>query len=489
MLFSKSINKFFTMIMNIKNKFIIASSITIASLSIASCNKENLNPIPQTVISDASAFSTPDRILQQVFGVYSQVKNGNFLGGRTHVYNDVRGEDWVNVTGNGVTALGVWNYSIVSTDNQVENQWAVAYSAINRANVLLQGIDANSSILNANLANRYRAEARFCRALTNFYLVNCYGRRPFNADAGASLGIPLRVNASTGSSGAALARSTVAQVYSAILDDLNFAETNLPLTYAGSSDSNTVRAHRNSAIALKTRVYMHMNRWNDVITEGNKIVSTSAPFQASSGVAHRLNAAFLTTFRTYNTTESIFSLPMTNLNSPGGQNGLALYHNAEFALNPTGIIAEAGWRTADARRSLIVNAVAPFRYSKFNDDLNNYVPIIRYSEVLLNLAEAIARTTSGVDSRALSLLNAVRQRSDAGVTLAPATNADLINAILLERRIEFLGEGIRALDIQRQNIAFPAKGSLQPVLPTTLPYVWPIPASEILYNSLAVPNS
>ena len=473
----------------IKNKLAILALIAVIA-SFTSCQKELLDPIPQTVLSDASAFSSPDRILQQVFGVYSQVKNGNFLGGRSIVYNDVRGEDWVNVTGNGVTAVGVWNFTLISTDNQVESQWSAAYSAINRANVLLQGLDANSTVILASTANRYRGEARFCRAISNFYLLNFYGRRPFNADAGASAGIPLRTSAATGSSGAALARSTVSQVYNSILDDLNYAETNLPLTYAGTSDSNVVRAHKNAAIAMKSRVYMHMNRWSDVITEANKIVSTAAPFQAATGVPHKLNTAFLTTFRTYNTTESIFSLPMTNLNSPGTQNGLALYHNAEFALNPTGIFADAAWKTTDARRALVVNTVAPFRYSKFNDDLNNYVPIIRYSEVMLNLAEAIARTsTTTVDARAVALLNAVRQRSDATTTFAPTTNTDLINAILNERRIEFLGEGIRSLDIMRQNIAFPGKGSLAAVAPTTVQYVWPIPASELLYNSLMTQNN
>ncbi|TAE69886.1 MAG: RagB/SusD family nutrient uptake outer membrane protein [Bacteroidetes bacterium] len=471
----------------IKNLKTAAIAFT-AVVGFAACNKQYLEPIPQTVISDASAFETPDRILQQVFGVYSQLKNGNFLGGRTIVYNDVRGEDWVNVTGNVVTAVNVWNFTLISTDNQVENQWAVGYSTINRANVLIAGIDANPSVLPASLANRYKAEARFCRALANFYLVNAYGRRPFNADNGASLGIPLRLTASTSNAGASQPRATVAQVYNAILDDLNFAETNLPLSYMGSSDSNVVRAHRNSAIAFKTRVLMHMNRWADVITEANKLVPATAPFQTSSGVTHRLNPAFLTTFRTYTTPESIFSLPMTVLNAPGTQNGLGTYHNAEFALNPNGILADAGWGAADARRALVSGTVQPIRYTKYNSDNDNYVAIIRYAEVMLNLAEALARQATGVDARALALLNAIRQRSDASVTLAPTTRDELIAAILNERRIEFLGEGLRTQDIQRQNIAFPAKGSVGAVQPTAVAYVWPIPASELLYNTAMVPN-
>lgn len=471
----------------IKNLKTAAIAFT-AVVGFAACNKQYLEPIPQTVISDASAFETPDRILQQVFGVYSQLKNGNFLGGRTIVYNDVRGEDWVNVTGNVVTAVNVWNFTLISTDNQVENQWAVGYSTINRANVLIAGIDANPTVLPASLANRYKAEARFCRALANFYLVNAYGRRPFNADNGASLGIPLRLTASTSNAGASQPRATVAQVYNAILDDLNFAETNLPLSYMGSSDSNVVRAHRNSAIAFKTRVLMHMNRWADVITEANKLVPATAPFQTSSGVTHRLNPAFLTTFRTYTTPESIFSLPMTVLNAPGTQNGLGTYHNAEFALNPNGILADAGWGAADARRALVSGTVQPIRYTKYNSDNDNYVAIIRYAEVMLNLAEALARQATGVDARALALLNAIRQRSDASVTLAPTTRDELIAAILNERRIEFLGEGLRTQDIQRQNIAFPAKGSVGAVQPTAVAYVWPIPASELLYNTAMVPN-
>ncbi len=104
------------------------------------------------------------------------------------------------------------------------------------------------------------------------------------------------------------------------------------------------------------------------------------------------------------------------------------------------------------------------------------------------LAEALARQNPAVDTRAVALLNAVRKRSDPTTTLAPATQADLIAMILTERRIELLGEGARSLDIQRQVIAYPPKGSLTAIPPTALNYVWPIPASELLYNSACLPN-
>lgn len=451
----------------------------------ASCKKADLSPIPQTNLSDAVAFATPDRMAQQVNGLYAAMKNGNFLGGRGIVYNDVRGENWLNVTGNGVTALGVWNYSVVSSDNQVENTWSTGYAAINRANVVLKGIADNATVVPAALGNNYRGEARFCRAVNYFYLTTLYGKRPYTADGGASLGIPLRLTASTGSGGEALARATQAQVFTQILDDLTFAENNLPLKYL-SGDSNVVRAHKNAAIAFKTRVYLHMANYPAVILEANKIVSNTAPFVSATGVIHSLSANFTNVFRApYTLSESIFSLPMNNTNSPGTQNGLSSYHNSEFGLNPAGILADPGWNALDNRKTLVT---ASQRYQKYNDDVNNWVAIIRYSEVLLNLAEALARQGAAVDARALAILNAVRQRSDAATTFNPATKTDLINQILNERNIELLGEGHRSIDLQRLGLAFPAKGTLSQVLPTAQNYVWPLPASELLYNSLAVQN-
>lgn len=453
----------------------------------SSCKKERLSPVPQTFLSDLVAFGSADRIAQQVTGVYAGIKSGNFLGGRAIVYGDVRGEDWLNVTGNGVTALQIWNHSLVSTEGQVEGMWSVAYSTINRANVVLKGLDDNPNTISVALANSYRGELRFLRALSYFYLTTFYGKKPFAADNGASLGVPLRLVANQSSGGEALVRSTQAQVFAQIIADLTFAEANLPLNNGG-AENNVVRAHRNAAIALKTRVYLQMGDYPNVIVEGNKLVPNTPPFTATSGIAHTLNSNFTNVFRSpYQALESIFSLPMNNTNAPGTQNGLSLYHNAEFSVNNTGvgIVLDPNWKATDARKVLVTSSN---RYQKFNDDINNYVPILRWAEVLLNTAEALARQSAVVDVRALAILNAVRQRSDATTTFAPLTKTDLINLILNERRIELLGEGHRMWDIQRQSLPFPAKGNAPSVAPTAQNYVWPIPASELLYNNLAVQN-
>jgi hypothetical protein len=113
----------------------------------------------------------------------------------------------------------------------------------------------------------------------------------------------------------------------------------------------------------------------------------------------------------------------------------------------------------------------------------DWVPVIRYSEVLLNVAEAEAEV--GSQSRALDLLKAVRLRSDATYVFPTfATRQDLVSAILVERRIELLGEGFRAADAQRRLLPLPAVGLGTPVPVTDNRYTFPIPTNEKLTNGL-----
>jgi len=118
-------------------------------------------------------------------------------------------------------------------------------------------------------------------------------------------------------------------------------------------------------------------------------------------------------------------------------------------------------------------------------------PVIRYAEVLLNLAEAKACTTNAANPQALALLNAVRGRSDSSAVntaVSLATPAALVDAILLERRIEFLGEGLRINYTQRLNATIPDKGAVEAIAPSNIHYVWPIPSTELATNALMTRN-
>jgi len=476
------------------------------ALGTFSCQDELLDPVPETLFSDLVVFDTPARISLQVNSLYSYVKSGQFLGGRYLVFSDVRADDFINKTSNVVTGTNVWNHTLnEQSQNDVINTWTAGYAAINQINVFLAGIDANAAkyvvptfpadFATTTVAN-YKGEARLLRALSYYSLLQLYAR-PFVDGNGSKPGLPLRLLPESGSTGNDLARSTVAEVYAQILEDLDFAEQNLPPTYADAS-LRVTRAHRNTATALKTRVYLTMGNYAKVIEEADKIVPAQAPFVATRGVANALNASIATVFAVpQETSESILSFPFTAQNAPGTQNQLGFYFNSEYSLNrePTAILSNPAWAATDVRRTAFVTTNAAGTESLLNrkyptgSPFTDKAPVIRYAEVMLSLAEARVRTEGANDAQALRLLNAVRVRSNpAGAYTSFASVAAATDAILLERRIEFLGEGIRNIDIMRFNAPIPGKGSVSAVPPSSPLYVWPIPSTELATNRLMVRN-
>jgi hypothetical protein len=96
-----------------------------------------------------------------------------------------------------------------------------------------------------------------------------------------------------------------------------------------------------------------------------------------------------------------------------------------------------------------------------------------------------------VTQQAVDLLNAVRTRSyPAGAyTLAGFATAQAFrDAILIERNIEFLGEGMRNLDLMRTLATIPGKTGVAAIAPTSPSYIWPIPTSELNTNKLMTGN-
>lgn len=472
-------------------------------LQTTACYKSSLNPVPTTSISDLSAFDTKERVEGQVRGIYATIKNAGMYGGRYQIFNDIRGGDFTNNRTNVVTGYDVWNYTPSnSSTNSVENHWSRAYYVINLANVFIDGMaKKGTSVVGDALSKNYLGEARFLRALSYYSLLQLYAR-PYWDGNGGKPGVPLRLKGNTGSGDYALARATVAEVYTQILDDLSFAEQNLPANYS-TATLNTTRAHKNTAIAFKTRVYLSMQKYAEVITEANKIVSAAAPFKATSGVAHELQADITNVFKTYTTTESILSMPFSSNEAPGTQNQLGYYYGAsasggnggndEYTLLSTGIVANAGWKAGDKRRSLVVTFGSRQHLNKYpgGTPFTDWAPVIRYAEVLLNLAEARVRSTNTVDAKAIELLNAVRGRSDASTVFTAAdfaTPTDLADAILIERRIELMGEGVAGADLTRLGLPLPAKPGVNAIPATGQQYIWPIAATELLLNPLMKDN-
>ena len=496
---------------NRKNMFLSTFMVIgIFSFLFTSCNKDELlNPDPSTLITDTAAFDTTERIENQVNGLYSRLKADSFLGSRYFLISEIRAGDFISTNLNAATGATSYQLNAETTTTEVGAIWERGYQAINASNVFIDKMNAiGMDVTGQELGNSYIAEARLIRSLAYYYLLQLYARPYIDGD-GSKPGLPLRLQGILEPGNYDLARSTVKETYDQIIKDLDFAEANLPDAYSNAF-LNTTRAHKNTAIALKTRVYLSMQDYPSVIAEANKIVSATSPFQAPNGVKNMLAPNIHEVFEApYTTSESIFSMPFTNQDSPGismpawylpgqGDGGTPSSNgDGGYSLNPDGIPADPSWTASDDRRDFLFVGTKSGKLwlTKFSQASphTDYIPVIRYSEVLLNLAEALTKNSNSVDAKAVELLSTVRNRSDKTTQFSISdfsNGTDLINTILKERHIEFLGEGNRNAEIMRLGINIPAKPahSVAASSPSDYNYIFPIPIDELNLNKLMTNN-
>jgi len=114
--------------------------------------------------------------------------------------------------------------------------------------------------------------------------------------------------------------------------------------------------------------------------------------------------------------------------------------------------------------------------------------VMRYSEVLLMYAEAL-NEASGPTSEAYTAINQVRARARNGNAdvlpdLQGLSQDDFRTAVLHERRMEFVNEGIRWYDLVRTGklIEYVKRAKGDKANPQTFNYVFPIPQRELDNN-------
>lgn len=524
--------------MNIKNittkKLIIAA--VVATFTLTGCNRDNVIELePYNQISEDVAFSTKENIILSVNGMYQAAQVGQYnnanpsSAGRGYPFgaayfqqNDMRGEDMVNTASfYAITYTSTWDPS--GALNTVY-YWIDTYRLVNRANLVIEGVNKAiaNGVISAAEGNDYVGQALFFRAFSHYELLNFFAR-PYKHTADAShLGVPYRLKASnsltTIAENESLPRGTVAGNYTQLLADLDQAETLMTSKTARSAKNAIVYATKEAAIALKTRVYLSKGDYPKVISEANKLngLYTLTPDP---------NTPFA---NNYGNSESIFSLENSATNNPSVNGALASQYNgrALIAISPV-IWNQPSWLATDKRRGpnlvrTVMTAATPTQPSqpsflvtnKYKDTgtLSDASPLLRYAEVLLNRAEAKARLG---DATYLADLNLVRNRSLAAPATeqytAFATNVEAVKAVLMERRIEFLAEGLRWNTIHRlqQDDLTPTSGipakyrngqnptyadyqigtpyvfksSDVPAIPyADYKYVWPIPTLETSAN-------
>jgi uncharacterized protein Usg len=422
-----------------------------ASLFLFGCEKD-LELYPQQSLSDNSVFTSASTAISALNGVYSTAQSYEFYGSLPQLIQDYMGNT-VEYVGTFPTLQDLNTFSAVSTNTSLQSLWQVHYQVITRANKVIANMNSVTELSGTEKA-QYIAEAKFLRALAYFQLSNLFAQ-PYQVSSGTNLAVPL-ITADFDGVITFPSRSTLNEVHTQIVSDLNDAASVLPVSY-GSAEETRGKATKGAAYALLSRLYLYRGEWakaesaaRNTLAQG--IYDTAADYNFYNG----------------NTSEDVFTIQNSAIdNGRTGNGGWASYYNpaalagrgdAPFSEDLIAAFeAEPGDKRFDKKISgNAADGLPHFFTTKFPDASTNSdnAPVIRTTEVYLNLAEALAQQSSSVNSEALSILNdKIRDRAGLGAK-AVSSKQDLINSILVERRKELAFEGHSRIDLlrNRQNL-------------------------------------
>ncbi|SFE07136.1 Starch-binding associating with outer membrane [Chitinophaga sp. CF118] len=470
-------------------------------LAVVSCNKLDENP--DSVITVSQFYKTQSDAISAVSAVYSALNTdaaGDFpmYGRNMNLLTGNGSDDQIfspSNTNTDVRALGTATY--VPANDRIKKNWQQHYFGISRANVAIDNIPNIN--FDTTVRTRLVREAKFVRALLYFNIVRFWGDAPLILHDPTSIDVDAQK----------VKRAPKDSVYAQIISDLTDA-TRLPATYSG---ANIGRATSGAAHALLAKVYATRRDWANALTEINTVIN--------GGYGYDLFSNYLDVFQqaTKNGKEHIFSVQFgTNLGAKNSQQYLSSGDFSSFntAVYPGDLPADSTlyqlFAATDTRRAVtfftsLYNSATgkyvtftPARFAKFIDysisPLTNQAqsgvnfPVIRFADILLLDAEVL-NEVNGPISDAYAAINRVRSRANIP-DLTPGLNqADFRDSVFLERRKEFIQEGMRWFDLSRRGgnylydalKKFPDKTGAAPK--DTL---FPIPQSERDINSELTQN-
>lgn len=401
-------------------------------------------------------------------------------------------------TGQVINAVGshinIWNSVIsdVSVDGNALNSGV--WEIINKSNIVIEGVDGvpqPDGSLDEAENTVLKGEAYFLRALAYHDLMRVYGYAPGNEVSGFNLGVPLRLEAITtlGQAEVELPRATNIEVYNQIEADLQQAINFLPA--AAETSEAPYRATKAAAHALLARVYLYWSRWNDAAMQAQAALDATDAVLVSA-------ENYEESFTSSPNPESILEMEIISADwsgVDGVNNSLSSLTSREdpagqFAVKASNELI-AAFEEDDVRADLWVdreenNNFDSKKWAGEKGDFLENIPLIRYSEVLLILAEAQAR--SGNASAALNNINNLR--ANRGLEAANVSGNALTDLILDERRKELVLEGHRFFDLKRLglNIPKPSSAAEPLVAANDFRLLAPLPNSQLLLNDLLEQN-
>lgn len=315
--------------------------------------------------------------------------------------------------------------------------------------------------------NNLWGQAYFYRAFAYYNMVQMYAERYRPGESNTQLGVVMRNDNSLESR----ARSTVEEVYDQINSDADEAIRLLAATNEKRPNKSHIDVH--VARGLKARVLLTQGRWKEAAETARLVVEQSgAQLQddtyttTENRFSNNSNKEWLwgsnatlipfmqlTHFHGYMSNEIV----SYNQNSPRAINSLLYKQISETDVRKGVWFPQGGVKTVTPRP--VVPPHTNSRYANYHANKflvtdaatmgNRHIPFMRLPEMMLIMAEGYAR--AGQDADAQDALYPLAKHRDPQYVKSTRTGDNLINEVMIQRRVELWGEGFRFFDLKRLN--------------------------------------
>lgn len=442
-------------------------------LMIISCDSFVEVELPSSQLTSVTVFEEYATANAAMTDIYSKLRDKGLLTGNGSGINAALGTyadelDYYGGTSGGTNFF--YNNTILASDGTIQGWWSESYNQIYAANAVYEGVSASTK-LTQNQKDQLMGEALFVRALVHFYLVNIFGKIPY-------------ITTTNYIQNQAVSRMPVVQVYTAIINDLQAAQTLLPPTYSG---GQRIRPNQFVATALLARVYLYNGNFTEASNAANQIINETATFALETD----LDNTFLK-----DSQSTIWQL-IPQVEGRNTEEGATFIFNAgppSFVALTNNLINS--FEAGDLRKTHWIKEVTngtnswyhAYKYKEqtITPTTNEYAIALRLSEQYLIRAEAKAQLNDLTG--AIQDLNTIRNGAGLGNSTA-TTQIEILNAILQERKVELFTEsGHRFFDLKRNDQLNNTLSGIKPGWNTT-DALLPIPESELLLNPNLLPQN
>lgn len=416
-----------------------------AQLAYTSCDDMGFLQIkPDSLELTDDRIKTVEDLDKLLLGAYNEIRSSGFYGGRT-----LRGFDVIADDGVADVATFEWVQMSAHTMNLVNavgrDTWTATYKAINMVNQVAFS-DLGESILSENPQKEvlFKAEASFIRAFGYFHLVRAFGL-PYAQETKdvPEMGVPLRLRGVMDRASAfeIVQRSSVEEVYTQIISDLEYAIEHLP----EGDNLASGRATADGAKALLAKVYFYKHDFVNAAKYAAEVINTQ-----KYDLDEDLSAKFARAEKNTITKETIIMIPSVSLieDSWGGlrdyrTNGLALPTS-----RPSNELIAAYDHDNDRRFQTFYKNIDGLWYTvKFDYEHMDGI-IMGYNELLLIYAESLAESDSNLNL-ALNALQKIEKRAYGKVMTINRDKETIIKTVQKERRLEIALQGERLFELKR----------------------------------------